>query len=150
MTTLLVSPLDSEHAALRNIFKRSNWILHSAFSCGEAVSLLQRDVIPVVVANRALPDGTWRTLIDQTQSLRMAPRVIVSSRDLDEPVGMEVLFAGGYDLLAQPWKAQEVLRVIALAWRSYEFACRVEDSKLLRAASATRFVRSAAEGAVAR
>src|SRR5579864_5820928 len=84
VTTLFVSPRDSEHAALRNIFLRSNWELHSAFSCREAVSLLQRESIPVVICNRALPDGNWQTLLEHAASIALAPKVIVSSLELDE------------------------------------------------------------------
>jgi hypothetical protein len=52
------------------------------------------------------------------------PRIIVTSREVNEYLWADVLQMGGYDLLAMPWEPKEVLKVISLAWRSWEFAQR--------------------------
>ena len=124
VTTLLVSPLHSDHASFKHIFSRSNWNLQSAFNCQEALALLRCEPISVVICNPELPDGSWRLLLENTGTIPAPPRVIVASSEANEHLWADVLQLGGYDLLAKPWEAREVLRVIALAWRSWEFARR--------------------------
>jgi DNA-binding NtrC family response regulator len=123
LTTLLVSPSSGEHAALGSIFSRSNWNLRSASNCQEALTLLAREPIPVVICDRDLPDGSWRTLLENTHTLRRQSRIIISSHDADDRLSADVLRSGGYDLLTLPWETREVRRVIALAWRSWESTC---------------------------
>jgi DNA-binding response OmpR family regulator len=151
VTTLFVSSLDSDHAALKNIFSRSNWNAYSAFTCKEAVALLDCESIPVVICDRDLPDGDWRLLLEKTGNMATPPRVIVSSREVNERLWADVLQMGGYDLLAMPWNAREVLRVIALAWRSWEFANRAADwtPRRLPVASVTGSTRSPVAEAIA-
>jgi DNA-binding NtrC family response regulator len=146
MTTLLVSPTPSDHAALKHIFSRSNWHLRSVFNCQEALTLLREESIPVVLCNRQLPDGSWRDLVECADSLPLAPRVIVSSREVNEYLWADVLQMGAYDVLAMPWEAREVLKVIALAWRSWEFAHRVV-SRPVRSVVAQEKLTLAAAGA---
>jgi DNA-binding NtrC family response regulator len=146
MTTLLVSPAAHDHAVLKQIFSRSNWHLRSAFTCQEALTLLREESIPVVLCNRELPDGNWRDLLERADSLPLAPRLIVSSREVNEYLWADVLQMGAYDLLAMPWEAREVLKVIALAWRSWEFAHRVV-SRPTRSVVAQKSLTLAAAGA---
>ena len=124
VATLFVSASVAEHAALNRIFSRSNWKLHSAYTSHEALAILGRDIIPVVICQQDLPDGNWKLLLERTKALPAAPRFIVSTRDVNEHLWGDVLQRGGYDLLAMPWDSREVLKVIALAWRSWEFASR--------------------------
>ena len=124
VTTLLVSPVASDHSTLTHIFTRSNWRLRSVSTCQEALTLLRQEAIPVVVCNHQMPDGNWRLLLENAEALPYRPRVIVSGREVNEYLWADVLQAGGYDLLSMPWESREVLKVIALAWRSWEFANR--------------------------
>ena len=115
---LLVSPDEDDHASLREILGRSNWKLYGAFNRGEAVSLLHEHRIPVIICERNLRDGNWKTLLDEVEALPGRPRLIVSSRLADNQVWGEVLNLGGYDVLPTPFDAREVFRVAFLAWHS--------------------------------
>lgn len=149
VTTLFVSPWESDHKALRNIFSRSNWTLQSAFTCSEARERLRRESFPVVISDCVLPDGSWRSLLEKSDEARATPRVIVSSRAVSDHLWADVLQMGGYDLLAMPWEGREVLKVISLAWRSWEFACRTARPIPVSARSATLLTRAAAATALA-
>ena len=117
-----MSPSSEDHCALRNIFSFSTWKLRSASDGKEATAILASEPVSVVICDRNLPDGSWRTLLEKVRNLSLPPRVIVCSREIDEFLLGEVLQSGGYDVLALPWHAKEVRQVIALAWRSWQFA----------------------------
>ena len=119
VNALAVSPLEADFNSLRNILARSNWILNRASNCREAIAVLQRRSIAVVLCERDLPDGNWKTMLEATGALPVPPRLIVASRSADDHLWMEVLRAGGYDLLPVPFEASEVFRVVSLAAQSW-------------------------------
>lgn len=145
MSMLLVSPLERDHIALKTILSRSNWRLHSAFVRGEAVTLMRRESIPVVICVGDSRDCTWKQLLDDAARIPGAPRVVVSSRLADDHLWAEVLQAGAYDFLAIPWEPREVLRVISLAWQSWSIGQRpanqspkpMAETRLLTSAAVT-------------
>jgi DNA-binding response OmpR family regulator len=115
---LLVSPFEDDHNSLGDVFRRSNWMLYHAFTCGEALCLVREHSIPVIICERELPDGNWKTLLDEVAALPSRPRLIVCSRLADHQVWAEVLELGGYDVLLTPFDAREVFRVAFVAWHS--------------------------------
>ncbi len=123
LTTLFVSASHTEHVSLANLFSRSNLNLQPAFTCEEALASLGREQIAVVICDGDHSD--WRLLIASTEALQSPPRVIVASRKINENLWSEVVAAGGYDFLTIPWDQREVLNVVALAWQSWEYGCRV-------------------------
>jgi DNA-binding NtrC family response regulator len=71
--------------------------------------------LPIVICDRDLPDGGWRQLLQETEALPSPPKLIVSSRFADEELWMEVLRAGGHDVLRTPFEAGEAYRVVRFA-----------------------------------
>ena len=148
ITMMLVSPLESDHVALRRILSRSNWRLHSASLPEEAVTLMRRQSIPVVICVGDSRDGTWRQLLDDAAKRPGDPKIIVSSHLADDHLWAEVLQAGAYDFLAMPWEPREVLRVISLAWQSWAIGQRsayqgpkpATETRALTHATVTGFV----------
>lgn len=86
-------------------------------NCREARQLLYKTSVEVVICERDLPDGSWRDVLESTAGLLDPPPVIVTSRLADDRFWLEVLNAGGYDVLAKPWDKREARRTIALARR---------------------------------
>jgi DNA-binding NtrC family response regulator len=119
VNALVVSPFEGDYASLRNILSHSNWILNRAAGCREALAVIQRLKISVVVCERDLPDGNWKMLLEATAALPHPPRLIVSSHAADDRLWMDVLGAGGYDLVLVPFEGPEVLRAISLASQSW-------------------------------
>jgi len=118
---LLVSSRSGDHASLRRIFGDSPWDLQAVFTGRDCLRLLRgnRRHISVVICEHTLPDGGWKPLIKQLDKLPGRPRLIVSSRLADERLWAEVLNVGAFDLLvAEPFEAEEVLRVTESAWRA--------------------------------
>jgi DNA-binding response OmpR family regulator len=128
LEVLLVSSLPETHLSLRQIFDHSNWILHQVSTCREGLAYLRDNNSAVVICERDLPDGDWRLMLSTFDSLPMRPNLIVTSRLADDELWAEVLNLGGYDILAQPFEMQEVLREVFLAWHAQKRRAQESES----------------------
>ena len=70
----------------------------------------------LLICDERLEDGDWKAILDAVMRVACPPRMIVTSRLADERLWAEVLNLGGYDLLAKPFDASEVVRVVGMAW----------------------------------
>jgi DNA-binding response OmpR family regulator len=107
---LVVAPEAGDRLA--DLLRQGSWTVRPAQSCSEALDHLSTHSTPVVICESSLPDGNWKDLLDK------APRLIVTARAADEALWAEVLNLGGYDVLAQPFDATEVARVVVSARQS--------------------------------
>jgi DNA-binding NtrC family response regulator len=80
------------------------------------MAVLQQTRIPILLSDSDLTPGSWRDLLAETATLPDPPLVIVSSRIVDEEKWAEALNLGAYDVLAKPFNAEEVIRVLSSAW----------------------------------
>jgi DNA-binding NtrC family response regulator len=120
VTVLLASPHKEDHASLRGVLHHSNWRLLGAFDVRGVLRLLHKQVVPVLICDCDLPDGGWKTLLEEFPKLPCAPRLIVSSRLADSRLWAEALNFGCYDVFPTPYRAEEVFRVVCLAWHSWK------------------------------
>ncbi|HWQ53161.1 MAG TPA: hypothetical protein VN442_05715 [Bryobacteraceae bacterium] len=114
VSALAVSSREEELAFLRGVFGVTGWTLYEALTTTDALILLKCRPVDLVISDRDLPDGCWRGLLD---ALKPTTPLIVTSRLADEYLWAEVLNEGGYDVLAQPFETEEVVRVISAASR---------------------------------
>lgn len=120
VTILAVSPAQEDHLLLSHVFSHSNWRFDRARTCAEALEVLQRSGVAVVICAAELPDGTWKDLLARLAGSPVPPRLIVASRLADDSLWAEVLDRGGYDVLSMPFEPPEVIRVVSLAWRQWQ------------------------------
>jgi len=120
VTVLAISPFEEDHVFLTHLFSHSNWQIHQAKSCEEALEALHRHAIPVVLCESEMPDWSWKEALAELGRLPEAPLLIVTSRLADDSLWAEVLNLGGYDVLMKPFDRLEVLRVISLAWLQWK------------------------------
>ena len=109
---LSVSTESEDHTVLRRILDGQPFQISTAMSCQEAVEYLCHDRASVIFCDHSVKDGTWRDLLNRVSSAAEPPMVVVTSRLADEYLWAEVLKLGGWDVLAKPFRAQEVLRVL--------------------------------------
>ncbi|HTQ55675.1 MAG TPA: response regulator [Bryobacteraceae bacterium] len=105
---------------LSGFFASPEWEVRDVSSCREAVQALDEQGFGVCICAGAMEDGDWRSVLAGFERRADAPNLIVTSRLADERLWAEVLNLGGYDVLAQPFDRDEVLRVAFLAgamWR---------------------------------
>jgi DNA-binding response OmpR family regulator len=140
ISILLVSPHADDQAALRRILHHDSWSISRCADASEALPQLCSTLPAVVVCERDLPDGSWKTILAACEALANAPLLLVTSRYADESLWAEVLNLGGYDVLLKPFDRAEVTRVIGMAWRkwySHSIKQPVASATGLRTASAS-------------
>jgi CheY-like chemotaxis protein len=116
---LVANPLDDDVISLLGIMTRQQWSVYWCSSCAEAMEMLNTTVVPVVISECTLPDGTWFGLLDEVSNLPQPPRFIVASRLADDSLWSEALNLCAYDVLVKPFDAQEVVRVVNSALSSW-------------------------------
>jgi DNA-binding NtrC family response regulator len=117
---LAVGACRENHVFLKQVLRDTNWELCEARAYRDALMILCKDRMPVVICESCLPDGNWKDILSQVAVLPDAPRLIVTSREPDESLWAEVLNMGGYDVLATPFEKNEVIRAVSRAWQSWE------------------------------
>lgn len=113
---LALCPSGDTWTALREILEAAGWVVQRASTSREATEILKLGVARVVITECSLPDGDWRDLLGSFAGSPAAPAFVVTSRHADELLWAEVLNLGGYDVLAEPLEAEEVVRVSWSAW----------------------------------
>ncbi len=124
ISILLVTPNADDLASLQNILHHRDWNIAHCASVGEACTRMKNGTPSVVVTECNLPDGCWKDLLAEAESMPQAPLVLVTSRHADDRLWAEVLNLGGYDVLMKPFDRSEVARVVGMAWRCWAGAFR--------------------------
>src|ERR1022692_3304481 len=120
VVVLVASPFEEDLLSLRGSLVPSNWTVYAASGSAEAMEILRRTLVPVILCESELPDGNWRDLLAAVSGMQSPPLMIVMSRSADEYLWAEVLNLGGYDVLAKPFNSLEVIRVMNMAWRRWK------------------------------
>jgi DNA-binding response OmpR family regulator len=117
-----ISPFQDDHTFLKSILSRSEaygfsslkWTIHP-FLTAETALPVARTRSAIVMCERDLSPGTWKQVLAEIRPLPDPPLLIVTSRHADDYLWAEALNLGAYDVLAKPFNAEEVLRVVNLA-----------------------------------
>lgn len=125
ITVLVVSPNEEHRRSLSAIIGHSNWSLFTTGTIAETLYFLRHHVIPVILCERDLPDGSWKQLLAALAGCEHVPHLVVAARLADERLWAEVLNVGGYDVLLKPFCSREVFRVLSMAWRDWSDRRRV-------------------------
>ena len=124
INAVAILPSKDDRLGLGEIFRHSKWHLYLSDCLNDARNLLNKNHIGVVLTDCRLPDGGWKDVLHETRLRDLAaPPVIVVSRLADERLWAEVLNLRGYDVLATPFHADEVLWSISSAWRHWRDNC---------------------------
>jgi hypothetical protein len=94
VAVLAVIPDEKDREALREVFLRSNWLLSLTGSIAETVGCLKGSLTPVILCDRDLPDGSWKELLAELQTLSRPPLLVVTSWLADERLWAEALNLG--------------------------------------------------------
>jgi DNA-binding NtrC family response regulator len=81
-------------------------------SLEHARTRLRRQEYDVILTEAALPDGKWLDVLHLVRECPRETEVIVTDRQADAHFWTEALNLGAYDLLAQPFYAPEVRRIL--------------------------------------
>jgi DNA-binding response OmpR family regulator len=121
VSALFVGGYEDERGLVEEVFRECGWRLFEAPDRRRATQCLKRHSVHVVIVKSAMPDGNWQKMLGHLRRLDRPPLLIVASRTADEQLWAEVLNIGGYDVLAQPFERDEIVRVIASARRHFDY-----------------------------
>lgn len=125
LTALVVMVLERSLVFVRFLTRLDARVL-TAFTCSEADDLLRREpVVGLVLTDLVLPDGSWCDVLSRVRDLQPEAEVVVCARLADERLWTEVLDAGGFDVLAEPYQDLEVERIVAGAVSGRRLAATV-------------------------
>lgn len=131
LNAMAILPSQEDRHRLSEIFQHSRWHLDLSKCLNDARGLLNEAHIGVVLTDCRLPDGGWQDVLHELQNRRKAaPPLIVVSRLADERLWAEVLNLCGYDVLATPFRADEVLWSISSAWRKWRDQLRPRNVEM--------------------
>jgi DNA-binding NtrC family response regulator len=119
VSILLMGFADGARDALRGYLASAQWEVCEVSTCRQAVTMLDERACGVCICDSAIENGNWQSVLAHLRRRADPPNLIVSSRLADERLWAEVLNLGGYDVLAQPFERNEVLRVASMAWMSW-------------------------------
>jgi DNA-binding response OmpR family regulator len=117
---LWVGPKSEDNGLLREVFRTAGWRLHEALARKQAIYCLRQRDVHVVLTSHQNQHWPWKRALQELQRMPRPPQLVVTSRLADEALWAEVLNWGGFDVLAEPLRREEVERVIASARRHYE------------------------------
>ena len=120
---LAVSSQEEDHASLRRILCDANWQVVEASDGRDAKPKLLAHKMAVVIFAANLSDGDWNLLLAGARQLPDPPKLIVSLRAVNDRFWAEVPNLGCYDVLARPYMAEEIRRVVGLAWNRWNREC---------------------------
>jgi DNA-binding NtrC family response regulator len=93
-TILLVSPLKEDHVCLQRLCERTCWKTCEAYTCREAVRVIEDEQPDAVLCEANLPDGDWKDLLEELFRRSPRPNMIVTSHFADDAMWAEVLIWG--------------------------------------------------------
>lgn len=120
VTVLLVSPEERDHRYFGSVFARTNWRLRRAYTIEEALALLAHEPIGVVVAEERLAGGSWRRMLRAMADLACPPKIVLAVPAEELELAAELLEGGGWDVLARPFEAHEIIECVSAAWLSWK------------------------------
>jgi len=142
---LSVSPNDGDCASLERIFK-STWTVSSTSTIASALSVLRETPIPIVICDCDIVPGSWGEMLEYISLLPDPPLLIVTSRLADERLWAEALNLGAWDVLAKPFDADEVIRIVGVAWQHWQDRHHVHINRTAQRKSANGTEYMAATG----
>jgi DNA-binding response OmpR family regulator len=116
---LIVSPDTEDTVSLERIKERT-WAIMRCNAVDLAINVLRAMPLPIVLCDTDLTSSTWQEMLESTWLLADPPLLIVTSRVADDYLWAEALNLGAWDVLAKPFEAEEVNRVIGFAWRHWQ------------------------------
>ena len=102
----------NDHAELQDSLAGISCRTITANDLQDGLQLLQKGGISIVVCDSSLGDDAWREILNRMPPRSSSPALIVSSCRADEYLWAEVLNLGGFDVIAKPFRTDELRDVI--------------------------------------
>lgn len=112
---LFISPRSDDAALLSRMLGSLSLHFKHVASLKQARHTIGGDPYQVILTEARLPDGNWVDVLNLAREATPSSEVIVTDRFADARFWAEALNLGAYDLIAQPFAASEVQRILSNA-----------------------------------
>lgn len=112
---LFVSPHREDASALSRLVGSLSIRFKHVADLAHARNEIQNGSYAVILTEANLPDGKWLDVLDLAHRVNPSAEVIVTDASADARFWAEALNMGAYDLIAQPFAAGEVQRILCNA-----------------------------------
>ncbi len=133
--SLLVSPSAELVHHLSAMLSPCGIALERVETVTEAQDRMRTGRYGVILTSPRLRDGSWLDVVTAARKEPGHPQVLVAQSSPDAHFWTDVLEAGGYDVLSQPFHPAEVQRLFLSAWLRYDAIRPKPVRAVLRAAS---------------
>lgn len=124
---LLVTPAESDSQELASILAHSCWAMDWVRTGREGLEFLRRSSYVAVVCDQDLPDGCWKDMASALRAVEDPPLLFVACKN---PRGLwvDVVHAGGFDVVLKPFERGEVTWALTVAWSQWSNRARAKSN----------------------
>ncbi len=116
ITALVVMPCARREILVEKLNAAGGIDLLTASDCKEACAVLaNRRAVHVVITDRQFADGDWRRLLAEVSRCCPSAQAVVCTRHVDYNFWIDALEKGAYDVLVEPYEADEIRRIVGSA-----------------------------------
>src|SRR6478672_4232051 len=91
-----------------------------ALTCEQTVMMVRSNRTPVILCAESSNGSDWRALLRALEDVPLPPSVIVLRSSPDPKLWADVLTAGGFDVVSQPFEFDSLLWTVLAAHRRWE------------------------------
>jgi DNA-binding NtrC family response regulator len=113
---------DQDRSLIAELCFENQWDVFFAKTCAEARQVSEQIKPHIILLDRDLADGDWRTALSACASASPGACTMLVSRVADDNLWNEVVCNGGYDVLRKPLRQPHVLRAVKFAWSYWNSA----------------------------
>ncbi len=118
--------------AMRRIFRKENYKLYFAVSAKEALSILSKDPIHVVISDHRMPEMTGAELLKEVKKQYPKTIRIMLTAHADINAIMTAVNEGAvYKFITKPWNEDDLRLTVSLALEQYDL---IKENKSLKKA----------------
>nr|MCU0350994.1 response regulator [Flavobacterium sp.] len=111
-TILLIEDDNAFNALLTHFLKRNEYDVIPAFSANEALTLLQKNKVSIILSDMRLPDEDGITLLKKLKATSNTIPFVLMTAYADVPTAVEAMKHGASDYISKPFVPEEVLLVL--------------------------------------
>lgn len=117
---LLVDDEPNILKALKRLFTQEDYYILTASNAKEALLMLKKELIPVIISDQRMPDITGTEFLQEVKKLYPYTKRIVLSSYTDFETLKDAINAGAiYKFVNKPWDEQYLLAIVREAFETY-------------------------------
>jgi DNA-binding NtrC family response regulator len=128
LVAITQNPDDAE--TLQQIASNFGWRISIVDSSATAIASLNDQPTPLVICDRDLSGEPWGDVLARIAALPQAVCVLLASRVVDDYLWRQVIRHHGYDVVAKPFRPEDLRRAVTFAWSWRGWAHRHYDDFL--------------------